>query len=119
MIRSETPQRTQESLNFVATVESIGSWNWIEGSKLSDREVERLLSNLQTKSFAARDGQEVLIFGRTRPAADGRLSRRGFIRTAAWFGDLTKSPSQRLGYADPKTARERSADIRHSLLRHR
>ncbi len=43
----------------VATIESIGSSTRIEGSKLSDREVERLLSNLQLKSFATRDEQEV------------------------------------------------------------
>jgi hypothetical protein len=31
----------------------------IEGSKLSNREVERLLTNLEIKSFASRDEQEV------------------------------------------------------------
>jgi Fic family protein len=43
----------------VATIESIGSSTRIEGSRLSDREVERLLSNLQIRSFATRDEQEV------------------------------------------------------------
>ncbi len=43
----------------VATIESIGSSTRIEGSKLSDREVERLLSNLQVQKFATRDEQEV------------------------------------------------------------
>jgi Fic family protein len=43
----------------VATIESIGSSTRIEGSKLSDREVERLLSNLQIKRFSTRDEQEV------------------------------------------------------------
>ena len=43
----------------VATIESIGSSTRIEGSRLSDREVERLLANLQIKSFATRDEQEV------------------------------------------------------------
>jgi Fic family protein len=47
------------ALRRVATIESIGSSTRIEGSKLSDREVERLLSNLQTKSFTTRDEQEV------------------------------------------------------------
>ena len=47
------------ALRRVATIESIGSSTRIEGSKLSDREVERLLSNLETKSFATRDEQEV------------------------------------------------------------
>ena len=47
------------ALRRVATIESIGSSTRIEGSKLSDREVERLLANLQIKSFATRDEQEV------------------------------------------------------------
>lgn len=47
------------ALRRVATIESIGSSTRIEGSKLSDREVEHLLSNLQIKSFTTRDEQEV------------------------------------------------------------
>lgn len=47
------------ALRRVATIESIGSSTRIEGSKLSDREVERLLSNLQVQSFATPDEQEV------------------------------------------------------------
>jgi Fic family protein len=47
------------ALRRVATIESIGSSTRIEGSKLSDREVERLLSNLRIKTFATRDEQEV------------------------------------------------------------
>lgn len=47
------------ALRRVATIESIGSSTRIEGSKLSDREVERLLANLEIKSFATRDEQEV------------------------------------------------------------
>ena len=47
------------ALRRVATIESIGSSTRIEGSKLSDREVEQLLSNLDIKSFASRDEQEV------------------------------------------------------------
>lgn len=43
----------------VATIESIGSSTRIEGSRLSDREVERLLSNLQIETFSTRDEQEV------------------------------------------------------------
>jgi Fic family protein len=52
------PERLS-SLRRVATIESIGSSTRIEGAKLSDREVERLLSNLQIGSFATRDEQEV------------------------------------------------------------
>jgi Fic family protein len=47
------------ALRRVATIESIGSSTRIEGGKLSDREVERLLANLQIKTFTSRDEQEV------------------------------------------------------------
>lgn len=47
------------ALRRVATIESIGSSTRIEGSRLSDREVERLLSNLAIRSFETRDEQEV------------------------------------------------------------
>lgn len=47
------------ALRRVATIESIGSSTRIEGSKLSDREVEKLLSNLEIKTFETRDEQEV------------------------------------------------------------
>ena len=47
------------ALRRVATIESIGSSTRIEGGKLSDREVEHLLVNLQIESFATRDEQEV------------------------------------------------------------
>ena len=52
------PERLS-ALRRVATIESIGSSTRIEGSKLSDRDVERLLANLEIKSFASRDEQEV------------------------------------------------------------
>jgi len=52
------PERLS-ALRWVATIESIGSSTRIEGSKLSDREVERLLANLAIESFASRDEQEV------------------------------------------------------------
>jgi Fic family protein len=48
------------ALRRVATIESIGSSTRIEGSKLSDREVRALLSNLEIKSLATRDEQEVV-----------------------------------------------------------
>ncbi len=53
-----SPERLS-ALRRVATIESIGSSTRIEGSKLSDREVERLLSKLELKSFESRDEQEV------------------------------------------------------------
>lgn len=52
------PERLS-ALRKVATIESIGSSTRIEGSKLSDKEVERLLSNLSIKKFDTRDEQEV------------------------------------------------------------
>jgi len=47
------------ALRHVATIESIGSSTRIEGSKLTDREVERLLGNLEIRRFSTRDEQEV------------------------------------------------------------
>ena len=52
------PERLK-ALRHVATIESIGSSTRIEGSKLSDREVERLLANLKIQRFSSRDEQEV------------------------------------------------------------
>ena len=48
------PERLS-ALRKVATIESIGSSTRIEGSKLSDNEVERLLANLEIKKFETRD----------------------------------------------------------------
>ena len=47
------------ALRKVATIESIGSSTRIEGAKLSDRQIETLLSNIDNKSFTTRDEQEV------------------------------------------------------------
>jgi Fic family protein len=47
------------ALRRVATIESIGSSTRIEGSKLSDNDVERLLSNIEIRQFATRYEQEV------------------------------------------------------------
>lgn len=47
------------SLRRVATIESIGSSTRIEGSRLTDQQVERLLANLKIQSFDTRDEQEV------------------------------------------------------------
>lgn len=47
------------SLKRIATIESVGSSTRIEGAKLTDAEVEKLLSKLEQKSFATRDEQEV------------------------------------------------------------
>jgi Fic family protein len=52
------PERLS-ALRHVATIESIGSSTRIEGSKLSDREVDRLLRKIEIKKFETRDEQEV------------------------------------------------------------
>lgn len=46
-------------LKHIATVESIASSTRIEGSTLSDKEVEALLTNLNTERFRTRDEQEI------------------------------------------------------------
>lgn len=46
-------------LRMVATVESVGSSTRIEGVRLTDDEVERLLSGVGLKQFRSRDEQEV------------------------------------------------------------
>lgn len=48
-----------QQLRRVATIESVGSSTRIEGAKLSDVQVETLLSNLSAASFKTRDEQEV------------------------------------------------------------
>ncbi|MEX0695471.1 MAG: DUF977 family protein [Rhodospirillales bacterium] len=52
------PERLS-ALRRVATIESVGSSTRIEGSRLSDKEVERLLSNIEIRKFDTRDEQEV------------------------------------------------------------
>ena len=47
------------ALRKVATIESVGSSTRIEGAKLTDDEVERLLSGVGLKRFRSRDEQEV------------------------------------------------------------
>jgi len=56
--KTMSPERLQQ-LRKVATIESVGSSTRIEGAKLSDAQVETLLSNLTSTSFKTRDEQEV------------------------------------------------------------
>ena len=58
------PERLK-ALRHVATIESIGSSTRIEGSKLTDREVEKLLYKLEIKKFDSRDEQEVAGYAET------------------------------------------------------
>ncbi|RPE12602.1 Fic family protein [Chitinophaga lutea] len=47
------------SLKRVATIESVGSSTRIEGAKLTDQQVEKLLENLAIGNFSSRDEEEV------------------------------------------------------------
>ena len=58
------PERLS-ALRRVATIESVGSSNRIEGNLLSDRDVELLLENLSIRTFATRDEQEVAGYAET------------------------------------------------------
>jgi Fic family protein len=53
------PQEYLGRLLHVATIESIGSSTRIEGSRLSDEQVDAFLANLAATSFSSRDEQEV------------------------------------------------------------
>ncbi|PKN41024.1 MAG: Fic family protein [Deltaproteobacteria bacterium HGW-Deltaproteobacteria-18] len=61
---SIAPERLS-ALRRVATIESVGSSTRIEGSALSDSDVEKLLANLAIGSFATRDEQEVAGYAET------------------------------------------------------
>lgn len=57
-LKTIAPERLNQ-LKQVATIESIGSSTRIEGVKLSDKEVEALLSGLDITALQSRDEQEV------------------------------------------------------------
>jgi len=58
MIRSLSPEKLTP-LRKVATIERVGSSTRIEGSKLTDRQVEYLLGRLDITEFKTRDEQQV------------------------------------------------------------
>lgn len=57
-LKTLSPDRLS-ALRKVATIESVGSSTRIEGAKLTNAQVEALLSNIKIKSFKSRDEQEV------------------------------------------------------------
>lgn len=57
-LKTLSPERLN-ALRKVAAIESVGSSTRIEGAKLTDAQVETLLSNLERTSFLTRDEQEV------------------------------------------------------------
>src|SRR6266404_9860825 len=67
------PERLS-ALRRVATIESVGSSTRIEGAKLTDREVEQLLSNLDIKPFTSRDEQEVAGYADTMERSEEHTS---------------------------------------------
>jgi Fic family protein len=63
-LKNMSPERLRQ-LRKVATIESIGSSTRIEGAKLTDMQVESLLSNLTATPFKGRDEQEVAGYAET------------------------------------------------------
>jgi Fic family protein len=57
-LQSLAPERLA-ALRHVATIESIGSSTRIEGARLTDRDVEALLTGLETRPLLSRDEEEV------------------------------------------------------------
>jgi len=57
-LKNLSPDRLN-ALRKVATIESVGSSTRIEGAKLTDMQVETLLSNIKMQKFETRDEQEV------------------------------------------------------------
>lgn len=57
-LRGLAPERLS-SMRRIATIESVGSSTRIEGVRLTDDEIEKLLSGLEVQTFRSRDEQEV------------------------------------------------------------
>ena len=58
-------QKTLKELKFIATVRSVGASTRIEGSGMSDKEVEVLIDNLSISTLTERDQQEVVGYWET------------------------------------------------------
>jgi Fic family protein len=63
-LKTLSPERLR-ALRKVATIESVGSSTRIEGARLSDAQVETLLSGIASQSFKSRDEQEVAGYAET------------------------------------------------------
>ncbi len=78
-----------EALRRLATIESIGSSTRIEGSKPTDREVERMLANPEIKNFDTGDEQEVAGYAEARNdtarARCGNKAKSDFL-LSGWVG---------------------------------
>lgn len=78
------PERLR-ALRHIATNESIGSSTRIEGSRLSDREVERLLANLEVRKFSSRDEQEVAGYAHVMEMVFNAWASRSLRTTSSSF----------------------------------
>lgn len=58
--RSNLQGQYLKELRWIATIESTGSSTRIEGAKLKDKEVEKLLASVKITKFESRDQQEVV-----------------------------------------------------------
>ncbi len=56
---SQCSREELSGMKRVATIESVGSSNRIEGNKMTDAQVEELFSHIDKKSFLSRDEEEV------------------------------------------------------------
>ena len=85
------------ALRRVATIESIGSSTRIEGSKLSDRQGELLLSNLAIKKFDTRSAPLSCVgVPLVAPTFDHGLRPRGCSASALWRSAPVKEPASAL-----------------------
>jgi hypothetical protein len=98
-LKTLSPDRLN-ALRKVATVESVGSSTRIEGAKLTDAEVEQLLSNIKMQSFHTRDEQESLDMPK-QWIWFFRLTRTSPHRKPYWPVASDITPAQREGSAPP------------------
>ncbi len=85
VLQNLSPERLS-ALRHVATIESVGSSTRIEGIKLTDREIETLLSNLKQYSFKSRNEEEV----------DGYAEAMELIFESRWETALTENHLKQL-----------------------
>ena len=85
VIETLAPERLT-TLRRIATIESVGSSTRIEGARLSDAEVEKLLSGLRSEPFASRDEQVLYQFS-TEILREHFVTDEIFAQALAEFGE--------------------------------
>ena len=88
------PERLS-ALRRIATIESVGSSTRIEGVKLADEEVEKLLKGLDIRSFRSRDEQEVAGYAELMDCF--QIFNIPWILSIVWFRDGTFSKGITVG----------------------